>query len=69
MTHQMTFRHSHRACWILLVFALAGCGGAHAAKAYARTVKPAHSSPRSYSAPDSVPTVPETKPLVGELMA
>jgi hypothetical protein len=57
-------------CWILIFVALGGCAGAHAAKARARAMKPAHISPRSYSAPPKAPAAQqEIKPLVGELMA
>jgi hypothetical protein len=68
MTYLMTFRRLRYVCSILVVIALAGCAGAHAAKAHTRTVKPAHSSPQYYSPPRQVPAVPEVKPLVGELM-
>jgi len=69
MTSLMTFRRARYACWILIAIALGGCVGAHAAKAHSRTIKPAHSAPRSDTAPRPVPEGPETKPLVGELMA
>lgn len=70
MKYLMTIRRSRYACWTLIVIALAGCAGAHAAKAHARTVKPAQRSFRPYSAPHQAPAVPkEIKPLVGELMA
>lgn len=63
-------RRSLYTCWTLIFVALGGCAGAHAAKARARAMKPAHISPQSYSAPPKAPAAQqEIKPLVGELMA
>jgi hypothetical protein len=53
----------------LALIALLSCAGSHAAKAHSRTVKPAHSSPRSQVRQQQRPAIPEPKPLVGELMA
>jgi hypothetical protein len=64
-----TFRRSRNVCRTLAVIALVGCAGTHAAKVHARTVRPAHGASRLDSAPHQIPSVPEPKPLVGELMA
>ena len=69
MTDLKTFRRSCNACCIFAIIALAGCARAHAVKAHARTVRPAHGAVQSDSAPHQIPAVPEPKPLVGELMA
>ena len=65
MKYLTIFRPSQYACCTLIVIALAGCAGAHAAKSHTRVMKPTHSSPRSHTAP----AAKEPKPLVGELMA
>jgi len=62
-------RRSLYTCWTLIFVSLGGCAGAHAAKARARVMKPAHISPRSYSAPSRAPAPKDVTPLVGELMA
>jgi hypothetical protein len=70
MTRLTNIRRSLYTCWTLAFVALGGCAGAHAAKVRARAMKPPHSAPRSYSAPQRVPAATkEIKPLVGELMA
>ena len=70
MTCLTTLRRSSNICWTLFVIGLAGCAGAHAAKAHARSIGPAHESHRSQSAPRRTPAArEEVKPLVGELMA
>jgi hypothetical protein len=57
------------ACCTVVAAAFAACAGAHASKAHARSVGPAHGAVRSNAAPRKIPAVPEVKPLVGELMA
>ena len=69
MTHLTTSNRSLNVWCTLALIALVGCAGAHAAKTHARTVKPAHSSPRSEAKRGQKPANPEPKPLVGELMA
>jgi hypothetical protein len=57
------------ACCPIIAAALVACAGAHASKAHARIVRPAHGAARSITAPRKIPAAPEVKPLVGELMA
>jgi hypothetical protein len=62
-------RHWRIASCTIAIIAVTGCAGAHASKVRARTAKPAHGAVRRDSAAHQVPSRPEVKPLVGELMA